>query len=91
MISSIGAEIEYKLPLSQSSKFQQFFAYLDANLGHLQIESYGVAVTTLEEVFLEVANLNVSSVAQKQEYKRRHTQRSLTKQGSGIREEPNLP
>jgi len=55
MYSNVGAELSYRLPLAASSKFPRMFDSLDAKLGELGIETYGVSVTTMEEVFLQVA------------------------------------
>lgn len=44
----------YQLPQTSSDKFEQFFKDLDEHLDFLRIRSYGVGVTTLEEVFLSV-------------------------------------
>ena len=38
-------------------KFPALFDELDANLKELKIETYGISITTLEEVFLKVAQL----------------------------------
>jgi ATP-binding cassette subfamily A (ABC1) protein 3 len=68
-VSEVGTEISFKLPLASSLSFENMFREIercmsrsksssetssseDHNLG---IESYGISVTTLEEVFLRVA------------------------------------
>jgi len=43
-----------QLPKSAESSFKELFIDLDKNINDLKIESYGVSVTTLEEVFLQV-------------------------------------
>ena len=40
--------------MSQSGKFKEFFEDFDNNLETLGIRSYGISITTLEEVFLRV-------------------------------------
>jgi ATP-binding cassette, subfamily A (ABC1), member 3 len=45
--------------------FPSLFENLDNNKGNLGILSYGVSITTLEEVFLKVANLNEDSEEKK--------------------------
>lgn len=45
----------FQLPSESSSEFKQFFTELDQNLSSLGIRSYGVGITTLEEVFLRIA------------------------------------
>ncbi|GFY96206.1 ATP-binding cassette A1 [Actinidia rufa] len=68
-VSEVGNEICFKLPLASSSSFESMFreieccmrrSDLNSNEGDehnlcLGIESYGISVTTLEEVFLRVA------------------------------------
>ena len=53
----VGSELTYVLPAeaAREGKFQDLFENLDVNVGKLQIGSYGVSDTTLEEVFLKVA------------------------------------
>ncbi|TYZ68996.1 hypothetical protein PybrP1_010597 [[Pythium] brassicae (nom. inval.)] len=55
VLSNVGSEIAFQLPLSSSSKFAKMFAELDGELASLGLLSYGVSVTTLEEVFIKVA------------------------------------
>jgi ATP-binding cassette subfamily A (ABC1) protein 3 len=45
----------FQLPNESSSQFKDFFTELDKNLEKLGIRSYGVGITTLEEVFLRIA------------------------------------
>ncbi|KAG9132657.1 hypothetical protein Leryth_016697, partial [Lithospermum erythrorhizon] len=67
-VSEVGNEITFKLPLSSSSSFENMFREIQhclkkqdiVSIGledqqSLGIESYGISVTTLEEVFLRVA------------------------------------
>ncbi|KJE91770.1 ATP-binding cassette transporter 1 [Capsaspora owczarzaki ATCC 30864] len=58
LTGDIGAELSYTLPSDQSSVFPALFAALEARLAELGISSYGVGVTTLEEVFLRVGDLH---------------------------------
>ena len=44
------------MPLTVSSKFKDFFAALDKDLVSLGLGSYGVRITTLEEVFLRIGH-----------------------------------
>ncbi|RLN98523.1 hypothetical protein BBJ28_00023418 [Nothophytophthora sp. Chile5] len=55
VLSNVGTEIAFQLPLSSSPKFAAMFAEMDLNLKKLGLLSYGVSVTTLEEVFIKVA------------------------------------
>ena len=51
--SNVGAELSFVLPKEQSAKFEQLLGYLEQNQASLGITSFGVSVTTLEEVFLK--------------------------------------
>lgn len=42
------------MPKEAASQFAEFFAHLDANKDAIGIESYGISLTTLEEVFLRI-------------------------------------
>lgn len=55
ILSNVGAEIAFQLPLESSSSFPSLFNELDDKLTSLKIAQYGISVTTLEEVFLKVA------------------------------------
>ncbi|KAK6124844.1 hypothetical protein DH2020_041412 [Rehmannia glutinosa] len=69
-VSEVGNEISFKLPLASSSSFESMFREIESCMQRsrpsfdtpdfrdnifLGIESYGISVTTLEEVFLRVA------------------------------------
>jgi hypothetical protein len=59
--SDVSAEIAIQLPLETASKFQELFQGLDNRLDELKISSYGISVTTLEEVFLSVSKIVFNS------------------------------
>jgi len=50
---NVGAELSFILPKEQSGKFEQLFTDLEHNQVSLRIGSFGVSLTTLEEVFLK--------------------------------------
>ena len=50
-----SAEILFEIPLDCTYRFKSFFEELDNSLENLQIETYGISVTTLEEVFIRVS------------------------------------
>ncbi|CAA2979777.1 ABC transporter A family member 1 [Olea europaea subsp. europaea] len=69
-VSEVGTEISFKLPLASSSSFECMFREIECcmqrsdpnfeltgygDIVSLGIESFGISVTTLEEVFLRVA------------------------------------
>jgi len=55
--SNASAELSMQLPLETVGKFKALFEGIDKNLKDLKISSYGVSVTTLEEVFLNVSKI----------------------------------
>jgi len=54
-LSNVGTELSYKLPSDETSKFADMLDHLEGSLDKLQIQSYGISNTTLEEVFLSIA------------------------------------
>lgn len=54
-ISRVAAEVSFQLPLGEVSKFKELFIGLDERSHEFKIASYGISITTLEEVFLKVA------------------------------------
>ena len=53
-VSEISSEATFLLPKASSQYFPEFFKKFDREIGNLGISSYGVSMTTLEEVFLKV-------------------------------------
>ncbi len=51
-----SSEIIYQLPTESSPLFKEFFKEFDANMQILGVRSYGVGITTLEEVFLKIGH-----------------------------------
>lgn len=49
----MGSELTYLLNEDQSSVFERMFRDLENNSEELGITSYGVSLTTLEEVFMK--------------------------------------
>jgi hypothetical protein len=56
-VSDVGAELGFILPFEDLPNFPKLFTQLDGKLPELGISSYGVAITTLEDVFLKVESL----------------------------------
>jgi ATP-binding cassette subfamily A (ABC1) protein 1 len=69
LLSDVGSEISYQLPLGAASKFPPMFEALDELIEKKTISSYGVSLTTLEEVFLLVAR---GETGEKQELSSSH-------------------
>lgn len=55
-LQEVSSEITYQLPSSSSKQFKDFFQEFDQSLAQLGIRSYGVGITTLEEVFLKIGH-----------------------------------
>ena len=53
-VTDIGAELSYILPSSSTSSFPELFDKLEAEKVRLRIRSFGISVTTMEEVFMKV-------------------------------------
>jgi len=52
-VSQAANEVKYHVPTHYNSKFKEFFSLFDSKLEELSVHSYGITVTTLEEVFLK--------------------------------------
>ena len=57
-VESVGSEVTFQLPDegAKDGSFQRLFVELDSKLDELSINSYGISDSTLEEVFLKVAD-----------------------------------
>jgi len=56
VLTDVGTELTFQLPFTSSQGFQPLFEHFDANESKLGIQSYGMSVTTLEEVFIKIAH-----------------------------------
>ena len=63
-LSDVGAEQSFRLPFSASNQFVSMFASLDGKRDELAIAEYGISVTTLEEVFIRVGEIEHEEQAQ---------------------------
>ncbi|EGC32058.1 hypothetical protein DICPUDRAFT_156020 [Dictyostelium purpureum] len=54
VLSDAGTELSYRFPTSSVPQFSNFFQNFDQQLESFQITTYGISVTTLEEVFLKI-------------------------------------
>lgn len=52
--TDVGAELSYILPSSATASFPTLFDKLEAEKETLGIQSFGISVTTMEEVFMKV-------------------------------------
>lgn len=55
-LQEVSGEISFQIPKENCTKFKDFFQKFDANLERLQLRSYSVGITTLEEVFLKIGH-----------------------------------
>ena len=53
-VTNVGAELSYILPSSATPSFPELFNKLETQKKALGIVSFGVSVTTMEEVFMKV-------------------------------------
>ena len=59
LLEHIGSDVTYVLPThtkNSMNAFELLFQALDTKMTQLQIRSYGLSATTLEEIFLKVAS-----------------------------------
>jgi ATP-binding cassette, subfamily A (ABC1), member 3 len=54
LLSDVGSELSYRLPLGSSPQFTAMFEKLDQQIEKGSMSCYGVSITTLDEVFLMV-------------------------------------
>lgn len=55
-LQEVSGEISFQIPRENSHKFKEFFEKFDQDLEGLQLRSYSVGITTLEEVFLKIGH-----------------------------------
>ena len=55
-MQEVSSEISYQLPSDSQPLFKNFFEEFDQQLENLGVRSYGVGITTLEEVFLKIGH-----------------------------------
>ncbi len=53
-LTNVGTELSLSLPLASSSRFPELFRHLEEQGGALGVRSFGLSVTTLEEVFIRI-------------------------------------
>ena len=59
-----GAELVFRLPMAANGRFGDLLDALDAWKARGQVSAYGLSVTTLEEVFLRLAQLDAAAEPQ---------------------------
>ena len=58
-----------QIPLVYAPKFSEFFTNFDEHLEELDVQSYGISISTLEEVFLKIGHLEEPFVVNTNENK----------------------
>ena len=64
-VTDVGMELSFVLPSSDASKFPDLFDKLESTKAILGIASFGISITTMEEVFLKVGEGNSESLKSK--------------------------
>lgn len=64
-VTDVGAELSFTLPSSATAKFPELFDRLDGQKAELGVSSFGVSVTTMEEVFMKVGEDSGESLDQR--------------------------
>ena len=64
LLSNVGTEMSFQLPLGAADSFAPMFEALDSEVDNAAIVTYGVSITTLDEVFLLVARGEVGEKAE---------------------------
>ena len=54
LVDDVGSDVVFLLPYSSINAFPTLFQDIDENLENLNISSYGISDTTLEDVFLQI-------------------------------------
>lgn len=57
----VGTELSYQLADRNSKMFNKIFSELESRSDELGVDSYGVSLTTLEEVFMKVGTDSITS------------------------------
>ncbi|EAS03349.2 ABC transporter family protein (macronuclear) [Tetrahymena thermophila SB210] len=80
LISDYSAEIAFQIPYKYIPQFEQMFNEIERLKHQLQIRSYGVSITTLEEVFLKVASMNGNHIVQVDKAQQNNQQQDIENQ-----------
>ncbi|EAL60720.1 ABC transporter A family protein [Dictyostelium discoideum AX4] len=61
ILSDAGTELSIRLPMESLPMFSQYFKHLEDCKNQLLIDSYGISISTLEEVFLKIGQETLKS------------------------------
>jgi ABC-type multidrug transport system ATPase subunit len=59
LLSSVAGEVIYRLPLIATHSFHELFASIDSKKHSMGIRSFGLSITSLEQVFISLAKQRV--------------------------------
>ncbi|KAL4489354.1 hypothetical protein ABPG72_019009 [Tetrahymena utriculariae] len=82
VLSDVSAEVVLQLRNEQASNFPALFLELDNSLQKLSIQTYGISITTLEEVFLKVAHLKQEKINEQKKKKEQLKEQQKDKNNS---------
>jgi ATP-binding cassette subfamily A (ABC1) protein 3 len=68
MLGVASNEVKFRLPLSDANQYESLFQQFEQNQQELQIQSFGVSLTTLEEVFHTISQIPISDLSSKKEF-----------------------
>jgi len=87
-LSEVSSEITFQVSNEAAKSFKKFFSIFDEELSSLGIVSYGVSITTLEEVFLKINKefqINIGNAALDDKHKEQTGEESLSERVEAIR------
>lgn len=61
ILSDASLEVIFQIPMEDCDSIPELLSYLDEHLVELHVEEYGISLTTLEAVFLRIANDRTAS------------------------------
>lgn len=64
MRSNVGNELSYSLAASDSNRFEKMLSDLEQNMSSLGIASYGISLSSMEQVFFKVGERFKKQLAQ---------------------------
>ncbi|KAL4490757.1 hypothetical protein ABPG72_021811 [Tetrahymena utriculariae] len=79
ILSDVSAEVVFQLQNEQAPKFPALFLELDNSFQKLSIQTYGISITTLEEVFLKVAHLKQEKIKEQKKKQQQIEQQKNSK------------
>ncbi|KAK5581962.1 hypothetical protein RB653_003543 [Dictyostelium firmibasis] len=82
VLSDAGTELSIRLPMESLPMFSQYFKHLEDSKDLLLIDSYGISISTLEEVFLKIGQETLKSTPN---FNDQAVKEALSTKSSGIK------